>query len=303
MPDSQIPMIYVVSDATAETAQRTLRAALLQFRGVETAVRNFTMIRDREEMGEILESAKARGALVVFTIINVDKRDYFIRTAAMLEVSCVDLIGELMSELRLFLGATPVGRATIRRLTPDYYRRIEAVEFSVKHDDGQVLSELHLADIVLVGLSRTSKTPLSTYLAQKGYKVANVPLVLGIQLPPELDEVDPGKVFALTIDVPTLMRIRRSRLKSLNLPPDTDYARREHIVTELDFARELFDRHPMWPVIDVSRRAIEETAAIILGIREERMANPAMPDEGGASASTDERGSGGDGPAESEPPG
>ena len=148
--------------------------------------------------------------------------------------------------------------------------RFEAVEFSVKHDDGQVPGELGLADIVLVGLSRTSKTPLSTYLAQKGFKVANVPLVLGIPIPRQLDEVDQQRVFALTIDTATLMRIRRSRLKAMNMPADTDYARREHILNEMDFAQELFDAHPDWPVIDVSQRAIEETAAIILRTMDER---------------------------------
>lgn len=272
MPDQHLPMIYIVSDATAETAQRTLRGALMQFRDVETTTRTFTMVRDRDDMLDILAKAHEREAFVIFTLINREKRDFFTREAERQGVHCVDLIGELMTDLRVFLGSNPVGRATIRRLTPDYYRRIEAVEFSVKHDDGQVPGELGLADIVLVGLSRTSKTPLSTYLAQKGFKVANVPLVLGIPIPRQLDEVDQQRVFALTIDTATLMRIRRSRLKAMNMPADTDYARREHILNEMDFAQELFDAHPDWPVIDVSQRAIEETAAIIMQIKEDREA-------------------------------
>ena len=151
-----------------------------------------------------------------------------------------------------------------RRLNEAYFKRIEAVEFSVKHDDGQLPEKLGLADIVLVGISRTSKTPLSTYLAQKGWKVANVPLVLDLNVPPELDAIDPRRVFALTIDVSPLMRIRRSRLRALNMPADTDYAQRSHIAAELSFARELFRAHPEWHVINVSQRAIEETAGIIL---------------------------------------
>ncbi|MEE2779439.1 MAG: pyruvate, water dikinase regulatory protein [Myxococcota bacterium] len=270
MPDQHLPMIYIVSDATAETAQRTLRGALMQFRDVETTTRTFTMVRDHEDMVDILVKARERQAFVIFTLINREKRDFFTREAERQGVHCVDLIGELMTDLRAFLGSNPVGRATIRRLTPDYYRRIEAVEFSVKHDDGQMPNELDLADIILVGLSRTSKTPLSTYLAQKGYKVANVPLVLGIPAPPQLSTVDQERVFALTIDAATLMRSRRSRLKALNMPADTDYACREHIMNELDYARDLFDEHPVWPVIDVSQRAIEETAAIITQIKEDR---------------------------------
>jgi regulator of PEP synthase PpsR (kinase-PPPase family) len=272
MPDKHLPMIYIVSDATAETAQRTLRGALMQFRDVETTTRTFTMVRDREDMVDILTKAREREAFVIFTLINQEKRDFFTREAEQRGVHCVDLIGELMTDLRVFLGSNPVGRATIRRLTPDYYRRIEAVEFSVKHDDGQVPSELDLADIVLVGLSRTSKTPLSSYLAQKGWKVANVPLVLGIPVPPQIEEVNQDRIFGLTIDAAALMRIRRSRLKALNMPPDTDYACRDHIMTELDFAQDLFDAHPDWPVIDVSQRAIEETAAIIMGIMDDREA-------------------------------
>ena len=155
-------------------------------------------------------------------------------------------------------------------MTEAYFKRIEAVEFAVKHDDGQSLGKLAQAQIVLVGISRTSKTPLSTYLAQKGWKVANVPLVLGLPLTRELDEIDQQHIFGLTIDVASLMRIRRSRLKALNMPVDTDYARRDHIIKELGYARGIFEAHPEWPVLDVSQKAIEETAAIILRYMDER---------------------------------
>lgn len=262
--------IYVVSDATAETAERSLRAALFQFRGVDADIRIFSMVRGEEHLLEILELAVEHNALVVYTVVNPGHREYVAERAEALGVTVVDLIGNLMRQLGAFVGLRPAGSPRVNQLTDEYFRRIEAVEFSVKHDDGQAMRNLHAADIVLVGISRTSKTPLSTFLAQKGWKVANVPLVLGLPIPRELDTVDVERVFGLTIDVATLIRIRRARLQTLHMPPDTEYARRDHIIKELDYARALFSEHPEWPVIDVSRKAIEETAGIILQIIDER---------------------------------
>jgi regulator of PEP synthase PpsR (kinase-PPPase family) len=159
----------------------------------------------------------------------------------------------------------------LHTITEDYFRRIEAVEFAVKNDDGAEPRNLPKADIVLVGISRTSKTPLSTYLAQRGLKVANVPLVLGIDPPEELAQVDERKVFGLIINPDSLMRIRQARLKHLGMPTDSSYGARAHIDSEIGFAREIFRKHSNWPVIDVTNRAIEETAADILRIYQERM--------------------------------
>lgn len=262
--------IFVVSDATAETAERTVRAALIQFRGAETQLRVFSLVRKDERIREIVVIAAREGALLVYTMVNPEQHLLLKSEAEARDVPTVDLIEPLMTKLAIVLGRDPVGRPGVPRLTEAYFKRIEAVEFAVKHDDGQSLSKLVQAQIVLVGISRTSKTPLSTYLAQKGWKVANVPLVLGLPLPKELDQIDQQQVFGLTIDVASLMRIRRSRLKALNMPVDTDYARRDHIIQELAYARGVFDAHPSWPVLDVSQKAIEETAAIILRIIDER---------------------------------
>ncbi|MCB9729455.1 MAG: kinase/pyrophosphorylase [Deltaproteobacteria bacterium] len=271
MPDSQPnPSIFVVSDATAETAERTVRAALIQFRGVEPDIRVFSLVRTDERLDEILRAAANEHALVLYTIVHPEQRELLRRRAEELKLMTVDLIGQLMAQLGSFFGRMPAGRPGIPRLTDDYFRRIEAVEFAVKHDDGQAVRQLHEADIVLVGISRTSKTPLSTYLAQRGWKVANVPLVLGLPLPKDLDRIGQDHIFGLTIDVASLIRIRRARLKALNMPVDTDYARREHIIRELEYGRDVFRAHPQWPVIDVSQKAIEETAAIILRTMDER---------------------------------
>ena len=265
-----VQKIFVVSDATAETAERTVRAALVQFRGAETQLRVFSLVRDETRIAEIAQLAAEQGALLVYTFVNPEQRALIASRAEALGLATVDLIEPLMTQLTMLLQADPVGRPGVPRLTEAYFKRIEAVEFAVKHDDGQSMNKLAEAQIILVGISRTSKTPLSTYLAQKGWKVANVPLVLELPLPPELDAVKDQHVFGLTIDVASLMRIRRSRLKALNMPVTTDYARRDHIVKELAYARSVFDAHPSWPVLDVSQKAIEETAAIILRTVDER---------------------------------
>jgi regulator of PEP synthase PpsR (kinase-PPPase family) len=263
--------IYVISDATAETAERVLRAALVQFRDVRPTIRIFSLVRKDEQVEEALRLAAVDRALVLHTLVNPDQRTLLETRARLFQLETVDLIGHLMGRLTDFLSATPIGRPGIGQLTQSYFERIEAVEFAVKHDDGQSAQGLHSADMVLVGLSRTSKTPLSTYLAQRGLKVANVPVVLGLPLPREIEQIDQSRIFGLTISVAGLIRIRRARLRALNMPDDTDYARRDHIVRELQYARDIFTAHPQWPVIDVSDRAIEETAAILLRIREQRL--------------------------------
>jgi regulator of PEP synthase PpsR (kinase-PPPase family) len=264
-------VLFVLSDATAETAERVLRAALIQFRDARPQIRIYSLLRKDEAIEEALRQAAVEQALVVYTIVNPEQRSLLEAKARVYHLQTVDLIGHLMGRLADFLEAQPAGRPGLGQLNQSYFERIEAVEFAVKHDDGQAAQGLHLADVVLVGLSRTSKTPLSTYLAQRGLKVANVPVVLGLPLPREIEHIDQSKIFGLTINAGALIRIRRARLRSLNMPDDTDYARRDHIVRELQYARDIFTAHPLWPVIDVSERAIEETAAILLRIREQRL--------------------------------
>lgn len=266
------PAIYVLSDATAETADRVLRAALIQFESAaQPDVRIYSLLRRDEQIEDALRDAARARALVIYTVVNPAQRERLEGHARQLGLETIDLIGQLMGRLGAFLGATPTGTPGLPKLNEAYFDRIEAVEFAVKHDDGQAVQGLHHADVVLVGLSRTSKTPLSTYLAQKGLKVANVPIVLGLPLPRELEQIDQARVFGLTINVGALIRIRRARLKALNMPDDTDYARRDHIVRELSYARDIFAAHASWPVIDVSEKAIEETAAIVMRLREERI--------------------------------
>lgn len=265
--------VFILADATGETAEKVARAALTLFRGVEVRTHAFTQVRSKVEIRDVLERARVEGAFVVYTIIDPEHRSFVQEVSEALGVEVADVIGGLVYSMSQFLGAEPLLSPGIQhQLNADYFHRIEAVEFAVKCDDGQSPQNLHRADIVLLGLSRTSKTPLSMYLAHKGFRVANIPLVPNVPPPRELADIDQEKIFALIIDLNSLVRVRHQRLKALGLPPDAEYASRENIARELRWCREFFARNPTWPVVDTSGRAIEETAAEIMRIREERKA-------------------------------
>jgi regulator of PEP synthase PpsR (kinase-PPPase family) len=183
----------------------------------------------------------------------------------------VDVIGGVITAISGWLGEAPVNLpGLMHRADADYFRRIEAVEFTVKVDDGKEPRMLEKADIVLVGVSRTSKTPLSVFLAYKGYKVANVPLVLNRDPPSQLFAIDPRKVFALTIDPESLQSIRKERLQTMRMGKDTNYGQMDYILAELDFAEDLFRRNRQWSLVNVTGKALEETAATILAMYTER---------------------------------
>ncbi|MBT8496249.1 MAG: kinase/pyrophosphorylase [Deltaproteobacteria bacterium] len=263
----------VISDATGETADRMVRAALQQFRRPDVNVRVFSRVRLETEVQKLIERAADIHALVVFTVVDQTARDLIWKLVDSYNVEAIDLIGSLIGKLSSHLTAEPAGvPGLLYSMGEEYFRRIEAVEFAVKNDDGAEPRNLPKADLVLLGISRTSKTPLSTYLAQKGLKVANVPLVLGVDPPAELDLVDDNKVYGLVIRPDALVRIRQARLKHLGMPGDSSYGDREHVEEEIQYSRRLFRNHPNWPVIDVTNRAIEETAADILRLYNERMA-------------------------------
>jgi regulator of PEP synthase PpsR (kinase-PPPase family) len=177
----------------------------------------------------------------------------------------VDILSNLISAIGRHLQRDPLDLPGLgHQLDAEYFRRVEAVEFAVNNDDGRLPQNLKNADIVVVGLSRTSKTPLSNYIAHRGYRVANVPIVLEAPLPKELDEVDPRRVFGLILEPGVLSSIRRNRMESLRMSPESGYGDLAQIRQEVQFARRLFAAHPGWTVIDTTQKAIEETASIIL---------------------------------------
>lgn len=262
--------ILVISDGTGETAERVIRAALQQFRSHLVYIRTFRGVERDDQLVAVFRVAARQGAFVVSTLVSDDARARARALAEEHKVLYVDLIGKLLGELRVFLEAEPVQVPGLLHQTDDtYFRRIEAVEFTVKADDGKEPRMLRQADIILVGVSRTSKTPLSTYLAHKGFKVANVPIVLDRPLPKPIFEVDTRRVFALTIDPAALQSIRRSRLLAMGMQR-MNYDDMAYILAELEYAEQLYRGHREWPVIDVTNKAVEETAATILGILDDR---------------------------------
>jgi regulator of PEP synthase PpsR (kinase-PPPase family) len=264
-------LIDIVSDSTGETAEKVVRAAMLQFPHSGAQIRMHTRVRTKDAARPVLERAARDGALVVFTVVSPELREFIHSQSYELKIEALDLIGSLIGRLTTFLDREPINTPSgMLPLSDEYFRRIEAVEFTVKSDDGKEPRNFRKADIVLVGVSRTSKTPLSTLLAQRGLKVANLPIVLGIEPPPELEEAPQERIVGLTIEVNQLVEIRKARLKQLGMPMDASYGLAEQVKAELDYARRLFDKHPTWPIIDVTGRAIEETAVIILESLKER---------------------------------
>jgi regulator of PEP synthase PpsR (kinase-PPPase family) len=258
--------VLVVSDATGETAEKVVRAALAQFGphdGVRLQVTGHAL--DRDQVKALVEQAKREGALVVYTLVEPGLRGYIRRLAEEREVRAVDLLGVLLHQMSAHFGADPLYRPGLgHELDAEYFRRVEAVEFAVNNDDGREPRNLRRADIVLVGVSRTSKTPLSSYIAHRGYRVANVPLVAGIPPPKELDQVDPRRVFGLVVDPGVLVEIRRTRISQLGMRADDDYGDLRKVRQELDESKRLFGKHPEWTVLDITGKAVEETAAMIL---------------------------------------
>ncbi len=264
-------VLFVVSDGTGDTAERVSRAALRQFGSVPVTVSVFSNVTDRTTLERILRQAADQGAFVVSSLVSADQRELAHELSRAFRILQVDVLGPMITSLSGWFGEAPVSQpGLMHRADAAYFRRIEAVEFTVKVDDGKEPRMLERADIVLVGVSRTSKTPLSVFLAYKGFKVANVPLVLDRDPPDQLFAVDPRKVFALTIDADSLVAIRRQRLQSMGVREATNYGQMDYILAELDQADELFRRNRQWTVVNVTNKALEETAAAILGYVQER---------------------------------
>lgn len=261
--ESKPAEVFVVSDGTGETASSATQAAMLQFR-TPWRLRIFREVRTESQARRVVDLAGRLEAMLVFTVVDErvarTLRDY----SAGQGVRTVDLLGPLISRAAQHLDAEPrLEPGLLHTFSDEYFRRIDAVEFAVRHDDGANLRTMVHGDLVLTGPSRTSKTPLSMYLAQRGVKTGNVPLVPGLDPPRALLEVDPRRVIGLTIDPGALLTIRRSRLRTMHVPPWADYADPESVLAELGRARRLY-RERGWRVVDISGKAVEETAARVL---------------------------------------
>lgn len=269
-------VVYIISDGTGETASTMVRAALVQYSDCELNIVRCKNVRTEPQVMNLIDEVASKQGMIVFTVVSESMRRVIMESSTERGIPSVDLMGPLLSALDLYLGKTASGHTAgiLRAVDDRYFKRIEAIEYTVKHDDGKVLNDLDLADIILVGISRTSKTPLSIFLSHKGWKVANIPLVTGTSLPEELFKADQRKVVGLIIDSDSLVRIRRKRLEKFGQDPGGEYASLGHILKEIEYAHEIYKQNRRWPVFDVTDRALEETAAEIIRVVASRMNLP-----------------------------
>ncbi len=268
--------IFLISDSTAETAEKISTAALAQFTKTETTIVRRRYIRTEQQIDAVIDEAKTKNALIVFTFVSETLRLKMREAALKSGLLAVDLLGPLLTAMSHFFDRSPHSEpGLLHQIDREYFGRVEAVQFTVKHDDGQNLHGVPKADIVLVGPSRTAKTPLSIYLARFGFKVANIPLVLNIPIPAVLEEVEQNRVVGLIIDPHRLMEIRSARLKKFK-QNKSDYDKIGPIIQELDYCREIYRQHPKWGTLDVTGRAVEEVATDVRALIRKNLAEEAL---------------------------
>lgn len=267
-------IVYVISDATGATGQRVVRAALAQFGNAKVAVELKPAIRQAKQVRKLVREVSKTGGTIVHTLAVPELREAMVEEGRARHVVTIDLMGPLVARLSDCLELAPLARpGMLRQLDESYLQRIEAIDFAVRHDDGRNPDDLPQAELVLVGVSRTSKTPISIFLAYRGWRVANVPIIIDLEPPAVLGSVDRARVVALTIDPERLVLLRKARANRMGKGLSLDYASMEHVQRELDWA-ELILRDWRWATVDVTNKSIEECAAEIIALQRRRVGNP-----------------------------
>lgn len=258
--------LHLVSDATGETLNALAKAALSQFETADPIEHVWTMVRTPGQLQQVVSGLQRNRGLVICTMVDHVLRESLQDECRRLQVPCVSALDPVLAALANFLGdeaREQPGRQHV--MDAEYFDRIDAMHYSLSHDDGQGTGDLSDADVILVGVSRTSKTPTCIYLANRGVKAANVPIVPGIPLPRDLENTTDKLIVGLTASPDRLVQIRRNRLLEIRQEPETDYVDIAAVRKEVTDARRLFEKRG-WQVIDVTRRSIEETAAAILNL-------------------------------------
>ena len=256
--------VHLVSDSTGETLNAMAKAVCARFEAVLPIEHIYALVRSPRQLERALEEIANAPGVVLHTIVDPALRGALEAGCQQMDMPCLPALDPLVSALSRYLGATGSARAGAR-LDADYFDRIDALNYALAHDDGQGAQELERADVVLVGVSRTSKTPTCIYLAHRGVRAANVPLVPAGEVPTRLKGLKSVPIVALTLAPDRLLEIRRNRLRSLNERRESDYVDADAVRHEVVQARRLFEREG-WPVIDVTRRSVEETAAAVINI-------------------------------------
>ena len=257
--------VHMISDSTGETLMEVMRASVALFQNVRPIEHLFALVRSPRQLERALEHIQAFPGIVMFTLVNADLRRDLEDACASMGMPALAVLDPIQATMSSYLGAPVQGKAGAQRvLDADYYRRIEAMNYSMAHDDGQG-DDLASADVILLGVSRTSKTPTSIYLGHRGVRTANIPLVPGAPLPEILYRLKKPLIVGLTASPERIIQIRRNRLLNLKEDRSTDYVDEETVKEEVIHAKRLFARYN-WPSIDVTRRSIEETAAKVLNL-------------------------------------
>lgn len=263
--------VHMVSDSTGETLMEVMRASVAQFQNVRPIEHLFALVRSPTQLERALDHIQAYPGIVMFTLVNADLRRQLEDVCAQQGIPAIAVLDPIQATMSSYLGAPIQGKAGAQRvLDADYYSRIEAMNYSMAHDDGQG-DDLASADLILLGISRTSKTPTSIYLGHRGIRTANIPLVPSAPLPDILFRLKKPLIVGLTASPERIVQIRRNRLLNLKEDRSTDYVDEEVVKEEVIQAKRLFARHG-WPSIDVTRRSIEETAAKVLNLLNEHRA-------------------------------
>lgn len=256
--------LHLVSDSTGETTYSLARACLVQFENIEVNTQTHSQVLSTTKMQKVIEAIEAHPGAVMYTMIDKTLSETLAKGCARIGVPCIDVLDGVISRLQGYFGQTIRGQpGRQHQLDDQYFHRIDAMQFALSHDDGQGFNHLNEAEIILVGVSRTSKTPTSMYLANhRGLRAANVPFVPGMPLPDILFSKQAPFVVGLTTSPERLVQIRRNRMKMLGEDRETDYVELDQVRQEIQQARKMFAKS-RWPVIDVTRRSIEETASEI----------------------------------------
>jgi len=262
----RLPIVYILSDSVGETGEVVVKAAISQFNSGHIDIRRIPYLISNRQVEEALLEASEAKAVVIYTLVRPSLKAFLEEKAKELSLVAVDVMGPIVEAIKVVTHISPKNEpGLIRRIDDEYFSKVEAIEFAVKFDDGKEPRGLLRADIVVTGVSRASKTPLCMYLAHKGIKAANMPLVPEVTAPPELFQVPPHKVVGLTISPVLLFEIRKERLRAMGLSQTADYANYDRILEELDYADRIMRRIGC-PIIDVTKKATEETAAKVLEI-------------------------------------
>lgn len=264
--------VHMISDSTGETLMAVMRASVVQFEHARPIEHLYALVRSPRTLERALDHVAAYPGIVMFTMVNSELREALEDRCAQLGMPAIAILDPIQATLSGYLGAPMLGRTGAQRqLNADYYRRIEAMDYSMNHDDGQG-EHLSKAEVILMGVSRTSKTPTCVYLGHRGIRAANVPIVKDAPLPPILFELKKPLIVGLTASPERIIQIRRNRLLNLQEERSTDYIEEDAVRDEIIYAKRLYARHG-WPTIDVTRRSIEETAAKVINLLTEHKAN------------------------------